>query len=127
MSNTRFTLLEIGVEFVFDGVTYRKSTPLLAVDVSSNKQRMIPRSAMVQLNESQNSTVNEPESHKISATSELQPEAVVNCIDELITHCDQLLTQVTMPVTEKQIHKGKKALQQKRSEILQQLGISIIS
>jgi hypothetical protein len=40
----RFVELAVGSEFVFEGITYRKTSPILAVDHTGHS-RLIPRSA----------------------------------------------------------------------------------
>lgn len=44
----RFTDLTIGQEFLLGGMTYRKTSPILATD-AEGKSRMIPRSAEIQI------------------------------------------------------------------------------
>jgi len=43
----KFNLLAIGQQFEYQGKTYVKSTPLIAHQVDTGEQRLIPRSAMV--------------------------------------------------------------------------------
>ncbi len=44
----RFSLLPIGESFEFQNERYCKNGPLTAVNLENNRQRMIPRSALVQ-------------------------------------------------------------------------------
>jgi len=44
---TKFALLPIGESFEFQGETYIKTGPLTAANQANNKQRMIPRSALI--------------------------------------------------------------------------------
>jgi len=43
----RFTQLPIGDHFEYDNERYSKTGPLTAVNLENNRQRMIPRSALV--------------------------------------------------------------------------------
>ncbi|MFP3873130.1 MAG: hypothetical protein ACLFQT_00845 [Thiohalophilus sp.] len=43
----KFSLLAVGQQFEYQGETYIKSTPLIAHQVDSGEQRLIPRSANV--------------------------------------------------------------------------------
>ncbi len=43
----RFNQLPIGEQFEFQNERYSKASPLIAVNLESNQQRMIPRSALV--------------------------------------------------------------------------------
>lgn len=43
----RFNQLPIGEQFEFQNERYSKASPLIAVNLVSNQQRMIPRSALV--------------------------------------------------------------------------------
>jgi hypothetical protein len=56
----RFSLLPIGESFEFQNERYCKNGPLTAVNLENNRQRMIPRSALVQ-SESTTSPDNPPE------------------------------------------------------------------
>ena len=44
----KFTELQIGQRFLYQGKTYRKTTPLMADPVDGAGQRLIPRSAAVE-------------------------------------------------------------------------------
>ena len=44
----KFTQLQIGQRFLYQGKTYRKATPLMADLVDREGQRLIPRSAPVE-------------------------------------------------------------------------------
>jgi hypothetical protein len=44
----KFTQLQIGQRFLYQGKTYRKATPLMADPVDGEGQRLIPRSAPVE-------------------------------------------------------------------------------
>jgi hypothetical protein len=44
----KFTQLQIGQRFLYQGKTYRKVTPLMADPVDGEGQRLIPRSAIVE-------------------------------------------------------------------------------
>lgn len=43
----KFSLLAVGQQFEYQGETYIKSTPLIAHQVDTGEQRLIPRSASV--------------------------------------------------------------------------------
>ncbi len=43
----KFSLLAVGQQFEYQGETYIKSTPLIAHQVDTGEQRLIPRSATV--------------------------------------------------------------------------------
>lgn len=43
----RFTLIPMGECFEYQGERYSKSGPLTAINLANNRQRMIPRSAVV--------------------------------------------------------------------------------
>lgn len=43
----KFSLLAVGQQFEYQGETYIKSTPLIAHQVDTGEQRLIPRSAAV--------------------------------------------------------------------------------
>lgn len=49
MSNIKFLQLKIGQQFEFQGEHFTKVAPLIASNDSDGKQRMIPRSAIVNL------------------------------------------------------------------------------
>lgn len=49
MSNIKFTHLQVGQQFEYQGAHYTKVAPLIASNNADGKQRMIPRSALVSL------------------------------------------------------------------------------
>lgn len=49
MNGTRFSLLAVGTRFAYEGKWYVKSAPLIAAAADGSGQRMIPRSALVEL------------------------------------------------------------------------------
>ncbi len=45
---TRFSLLPVGARFAWEDAVYIKVNPLLAAEEKSNRQRMVPKSAVVE-------------------------------------------------------------------------------
>ncbi len=94
MADIRFSQIEIGTEFSFQGDTYRKSTPLLAVKTHNNQQRMIPRSSLVELC---TSTEKQSPTEPVAADVALNADEVNQIIDSLMKRYDQLLEQLVTP------------------------------
>lgn len=66
----KFSLLAVGQQFEYQGETYIKSTPLIAHQVDTGEQRLIPRSATV-INTSTPTRTNHPEPSRVDS-NELQ-------------------------------------------------------
>jgi hypothetical protein len=123
MSQARFSHLEIGTEFSYQNASYRKSTPLLAVS-SDNHQRMIPRSAMVTINEKTASPI------KVRMTENsiaINPQDVVEAINQHSLQCQSLLQSLATPLNLSQIDQGKFKLEAMKDELISRLGIGIIN
>lgn len=70
----KFSLLTVGQQFEYQGETFIKSTPLIAHQVDTGEQRLIPRSATVV-------STNQSALPTTDGTSRINP-----CIDPCIDH-----------------------------------------
>ena len=110
----KFTQLPIGESFEYQNGRYSKVSPLIAVNLENNQQRMIPRSALVTpLSTTATKTVS-PEPDK-----PLDAGKVVAAFEQYHAECLQWLQQ-----EDRNIDDLRQRLEQARQLFLSQCGIS---
>ncbi len=121
MNQIRFSHLEIGMLFNYQNVSYRKSTPLLAIS-ADNHQRMIPRSAMVEVVGTDKSP---SKIHVANAHQPVNPQEIVEALDDFTRECHQLIQSLSTPLNLKQINQARKQLQVFSATLFDRLNIEI--
>lgn len=116
----RFTLITIGDNFEFQGDRYSKTGPLTAINLSNNKQRMIPRSAMVKP-VTAGAAVEEERSEK---ALQLDGERVREAFEHYHNGCIEWLTHAEKEMSDETAAQFRQALEGARRRLLEDLGIS---
>lgn len=81
----KFKLLSIGQKFEYKGETYVKTSPLIASNVETGHNKMIPAYAVLQLQEQ---SVVEKE---VSKKDNLKSEQVIKAFNEFYSSCVSLI------------------------------------
>lgn len=116
----KFTLIPVGECFEYQGKQYSKSGPLTAIALSSNRQRMIPRSAMVMpvTAESAAAAAGEPQPTAFS----LDSSDVENAFELYHNGCTEWLRLAEKELSEETARQIREALEASRKRFLSDLG-----
>jgi hypothetical protein len=79
----KFNQIDIGQEFEYQGERYKKATPLIANNIATGEQKLIPRSAVLKLNSQAKIIENDQANEALN-----NPVDVIKIIDG---HCQELL------------------------------------
>lgn len=115
VSKGKFLHLPTGEKFIFQGERYQKVTHLLASNLETGKQRMIPRSAMVTLDDGR-----APEIITQETKSPIEAEPLMEALERYRVQCEQLLEK---GVSGETLDTLQKELQQLHHGLLQELGL----
>lgn len=113
----KFTLVAPGECFEFQGEQYSKSGPLTAINLATNRQRMIPRSAVVKPLNSNNAT--EPATQTESV--QLDSAATLAAFERYHTGCLEWFGLAEKELSEETATKIRLALQQAHDRFITDL------
>jgi len=113
----RFHQLSAGARFEYNGVIYRKISPLKGKSESDDTQKLIPRSAEVALVDDRGQPVIEqlPES--------LASDRVASELEKFVAACDLAATYLDPPLTESQRAQYQLAIRAAAQDLLTRLAL----
>lgn len=114
-SKGKFLHLPLGEKFYYQGERYQKVTPLLASNLESGKQRMIPRSAMVILDDGRAREIL-PQEPK----APIDAEPLMEALERYRQQCEKLLEK---GVSGETLDTLQEELQQLHHSLLNELGL----
>lgn len=117
----KFTLVPVGECFEYQGEQYSKSGPLTAVSLQSNRQRMIPRSAMVRPLHGSDTAHQQPVA-KPDVT--IDPARLREAFEHYHYGCLEWLRYAESELSEETATQFRQALEQARQRLFDELGLN---
>jgi len=118
----KFTLVPVGECFEYQGEQYSKTGPLTATNLDTNRQRMIPRSAMVSPGAAPTAATDDDASPHSGFT--IESEQVQNAFELYHTGCTEWLRLAEKELSDETALQIRNALESARARFLSDLGLS---